>query len=133
MFSSSSGTTVDLALDAVLLEQRRGGVRREDVERGAFEPVLLDPLDGLFEHARVVAEPARSAETRTASNTPGRVHMHRSLHSRRGGSTRRSSRDDALALRSRAPDTLSERHRRRGSDFRQGRFDLDLSRNDRRH
>src|SRR6185436_1042649 len=44
----------DALLLLELLEQRRAGIRREDMERRALEPVLLDPLDGLLEDARIV-------------------------------------------------------------------------------
>src|SRR5690606_37929798 len=44
----------DAALPLELGEERRTGIRRQDMERRALEPVRLDPLDGLLEYLRPV-------------------------------------------------------------------------------
>ena len=43
-----------------LAEQRRSGIRRQDVKGGAFQAVFLDPMDGLVEDFRPIIVEAQA-------------------------------------------------------------------------
>src|SRR6185437_1542079 len=56
-------TMQEASLRSELVEQRRPGIRREDVEGCALEPVRLDPLDRLLEHVGLIVIEAEHEAT----------------------------------------------------------------------